>query len=242
MYANPMLLKELLRFIEDSRCYSQGYLYFISFLLFVVAVIQSLAAQHYANNAGRLSLHRRTACMGLIFRKSLRIASVHQQQNSQKSKATKDRVKTKKQAKQRGAGIGKVATLISKDCEKIRGMSQVSLNIMWLPLSIITCMLLLFSILGVASLVGLGFSLILLPIQASIGKSLARARKRGRESSEQRVGLMHELVVGIRIIKLLAWEMPLVKKVGDVFFVYIRIHYSTLPLPYVVWPLDYFCY
>ena len=105
------------------------------------------------------------------------------------------------------------------------------LNIMWLPLSIIICMLLLFSILGVASLVGLGFSLILLPIQASIGKSLARARKRGRESSEQRVGLMHELVVGIRIIKLLAWEMPLVKKVGNfvcIQFAFTTVHFHTL--------------
>ena len=221
-----MLLKELLNFIEDSRCYPEGYPYFISFLLLLVAVLQSLAYKHYLNNIICLSRYRRTACMGLVFRKSLRIASVvNDQQNAHKSKPVNDQVKTQKKTQKGAAGMGKVATIMSKDCDKIREVSDVSVNVFWEPLSVILVMLLLYSIIGVASFVGFGCTMILVPIQACIAKRLARVRKHGRESSEKRVGLMHEIVVGIRIIKLLAWEQPLVQKVGDVF-AYIRNHYS----------------
>ena len=212
LFANPMLLKELLGFIENSRCYPEEYPYFISFLLFVIAFLQSTAYEHFVNTTTRVSWHYRTACMGLISRKSLRIVSINQQQNAQKSTAAPGQVKAKKG----GAGIGKVATLMSNDCEKIRVASASYLNVVWLPLSIFINMSLLYSVIGPASFVGIGFSMILIPVQTCVGKSLARVRKRGREASDQRVGLMHELIIGIRIIKLLAWEMPLAKKVGAV--------------------------
>ena len=213
LFANPMLLKELLGFIENSRCYPEQYPYFISFLLFVIAFLQSAAYEHFINNNTRVSWHYRTACMGLISRKSLRIVSINQQQNAQESTAA---LPGQVKAKKGGAGIGKVATLMSNDCEKIRLASATYLNVLWLPLSIIINMSLLYSVIGPASFVGIGFSMILIPVQTCVGKSLARVRKRGREASDQRVGLMHELITGIRIIKLLAWEVPLAKKVRDV--------------------------
>ena len=54
-----------------------------------------------------------------------------------------------------------------------------------------------------------------MPVQVLVAKRLARVRKRGREASDQRVGLVHEFLVGVRIIKLLAWEMSFLKKVGN---------------------------
>lgn len=113
--------------------------------------------------------------------------------------------------------MGKAATLISQDCEKVRKMSSEVLDIFWTPMSVILGTLLLHSVIGVASLVGVGLLIILLPVQACNVRRLAASRRRGRRASDERVGLMHELVVGIRTIKLLAWERPLVTKVGDAY-------------------------
>ena len=216
MYVSPILMKEILSFIEDSSCYPEWYPYFISLLLFVITLGQSTIFQHYINITARLGLHRRTACMGLIFRKSLRIASVNQQQDQQ-SKATPDQKKSKKGGAA-ASGTGKLATLMSNDCNKIMLASQYFQNFYWQPMSVIVCMSLLYSIIGVSSFVGFGCLLLLLPIQVLVAKRLASVRKRGLKASGQRVGLVHELLVGIRIIKLLAWEIPFLRQVGGRYF------------------------
>ena len=210
MYVSPMLMKELLSFIEDSSCYPEWYPYFISLLLFVVTLGQSTLFQHYINTTSRLGLHRRTACMGLIFRKSLRIVSVNQRQ----SEAAPDQKKSTKGGAA-ASGTGKLTTLMSNDCDKVMQASFFFQNFYWQPLSVIICMCLLYSVIGVSSLVGLGCSLLLLPVQVLVAKRLARVRKSGLNASGKRVGLVHELLVGIRIIKLLAWEIPFLNKVPD---------------------------
>ena len=217
VYVKPMLMKELLSFIEDSSCYPERYPYFISSLLLVFTVCQSTIANQYSNTVGRLGMHTRTAAMGLLSRKSLRIASVHQPHHTQKPKVTRGQAEAKK-AGAAASEMGKVATLISKDCDKLKTLTESHCNCVWQPLSMIVSMCFLYSVIGVSSLVGLGCSLVLVPIQVCVGKRLALVRKHGRESSDQRVGLVHELVVGIRIIKFLAWEMPFLKQVGDIIW------------------------
>ena len=123
---------EIPGFIESSRCYPEEYPYFLSFLLFVIAFLQSTVYGHSANNTTRISRHYRTACLGLISCKPRRIVSINQQQNPQKtSKAAAPGHQVK--AKKGGAGIGKVATLMSNDCEKIRVASASYLNVLWQP-------------------------------------------------------------------------------------------------------------
>ena len=131
---------EIPGFIENSRCYPEEYPYFLSFLLFVIAFLQSTVYGHSAsaNNTTRISRHYRTACLGLISCKSRRILSVNQQQNPQKtSKAAAPGHQVK--AKKGGAGIGKVATLMSNDCEKIGVASASYLNVSWQPSSEYHC-------------------------------------------------------------------------------------------------------
>ena len=108
---------------------------------------------------------------------------------------------------------GTVATLISNDCSKVMLASKQFPALLWQPLSIIVCMSLLYSLLGVSSLAGLAIILVLLPFQVSAAKRLAQVRERGRDLSDYRVGLMHEFLVAIRTVKLLTWEKAFFKKV-----------------------------
>ena len=210
-YIQPTLVSELLKFITDSDCYPRWYPYFISLLIFSVSFVQSLIIQHNTHFTARLALHRRTMCMGLIFRKSLRIGIELPQPDDAHDK------QTHVPADQDDSGAtetGTVANLMANDCDKIMLASLNFQNIYWQPLSIAICIVLLYSHLGVSSLVGLGIWLFLLPIQILVAKKLNKLRKLGRKVTDHRVGLIHEFFVGIRIVKLLAWEEPILNKVS----------------------------
>ena len=209
-YIQPTLVSELLKFITDSNCYPNWYPYFISLLIFSVSFVQSLIIQHNAHFTARLALHRRTACMGLIFRKSLYIGTELPQPHDEQAHATSDNDNNE------ATDTGTVANLMANDCDKIMLASLNFQDIYWQPLSIIVCIALLYSHLGVSSLVGLGIWLFLLPIQIVVAKKLNKLRKLGRKVTDNRVGFIHEFFVGIRIVKLLAWEKPILKKVSNV--------------------------
>ena len=103
--------------------------------------------------------------------------------------------------------------MMSNDCSKVMLASKQFPALLWQPLSIIVCISLLYSLLGVSSFAGLVIILVLLPIQVAAAKRLAKVRKRGRDVSDYRVGLMHEFLVAIRTVKLLTWEKAFFKKV-----------------------------
>ena len=111
-------------------------------------------------------------------------------------------------------GIGAVATLMSNDAAKLWNLPQY-LHMLWSgPFQILIIMLLLVRVLTlVPALVGLAVCVAIIPLSTTVGKHLGTLRKVSMAATQERVRLCSEVVMGIKAIKLYAWEAPYVQRI-----------------------------
>jgi ABC-type multidrug transport system fused ATPase/permease subunit len=77
-------------------------------------------------------------------------------------------------------------------------------------------MYLLWSLFGPASIAGLGVIIILLPINAVLAGLASKQQKLAMKLRDDRLKSLYELLSGIKILKLYAWETPWAARVEDV--------------------------
>ena len=82
------------------------------------------------------------------------------------------------------------------------------------PIQLGICLGLLISNLGPSALAGFSVFVILTPIQSKFMKSLFRTRRKTMEWTDKRAKLLQELLGGMKLIKLFAWEVPFRKRIA----------------------------
>ncbi|KPI93322.1 putative multidrug resistance-associated protein lethal(2)03659 [Papilio xuthus] len=111
---------------------------------------------------------------------------------------------------------GKVVNLLSNDLQRF-DLAFLFLHYIWIiPLQLAAVCYLGYMQAGYAALIGLAALLILaLPIQGLLGKILGKFRFRTAVKTDARVKLMSEVINGIQVIKMYAWEIPFEKVVSE---------------------------
>lgn len=69
---------------------------------------------------------------------------------------------------------------------------------------------------GISAVIGVAFMLSFIPLQAWAAKKAAYYRQKTAERTDLRVKLMNEIVQGIQVIKMYAWERSFAKVIADV--------------------------
>ncbi|XP_076757864.1 ATP-binding cassette sub-family C member 4 isoform X2 [Xylocopa sonorina] len=112
---------------------------------------------------------------------------------------------------------GQVVNILSNDVSRFDEMCFF-LNFIWItPIQIIIITLILWHKVGVSSLVGIGaLLLITLPTDTIIIMLIHKMRKIVAIMTDKRVQLMNELINGIQVIKMYAWEQPFDKIVAAI--------------------------
>jgi ABC-type multidrug transport system fused ATPase/permease subunit len=82
-------------------------------------------------------------------------------------------------------------------------------------LQICLALYLLWEQLGIASIAGLGVMFIVLPINGYISGQLRYLTNKLMKIKDLRVKLMHEILCGIKVLKLYAWETSFEKQVME---------------------------
>jgi ABC-type multidrug transport system fused ATPase/permease subunit len=83
----------------------------------------------------------------------------------------------------------------------------LTVNTIWsAPLQIIIALILLWQQLGIATLAGMIFMFILLPFNGYITTKLRNIQTLVMKEKDKRVKLMNEILNGIKVLKLYAWE------------------------------------
>nr|UAX26432.1 ATP-binding cassette C subfamily [Galleria mellonella] len=153
----------------------------------------TMMCQHHNNLfVMRFSLRIKIACSALLYRKVLRMSQV-----------TLGEV----------AG-GKIVNLLSNDLARF-DFAFMFLHYVWLiPIQTAVVLYLLYNRAGYAPFVGL-FSVVVLifPIQAALTKLTAVIRRMVAQRTDRRIKLMNEIINGIQVIKMYAWEKPFQKVV-----------------------------
>ncbi|XP_052753897.1 ATP-binding cassette sub-family C member 4-like [Galleria mellonella] len=187
----PLLFSRLLSYWTDPTMTRQeAGLYALGML---GSNFVTMMCQHHNNLfVMRFSLKIKIACSALLYRKVLRMSQV---------------------ALGEVAG-GKIVNLLSNDLARF-DYAFMFLHYVWLiPIQTAVVLYLLYNRAGYAPFVGL-FSVIILifPIQAALTKLTAVIRRQTAQRTDRRIKLMNEIINGIQVIKMYAWEKPFQKVV-----------------------------
>ncbi|PNJ66042.1 ABCC3 isoform 9, partial [Pongo abelii] len=192
-FINPQLLSILIRFISNPMAPSWwGFL--VAGLMFLCSMMQSLILQHYYHYIFVTGLKFRTGIMGVIYRKALVIT------NSVKRAST----------------VGEIVNLMSVDAQRFMDLAPF-LNLLWsAPLQIILAIYFLWQNLGPSVLAGVAFMVLLIPLNGAVAVKMRAFQVKQMKLKDSRIKLMSEILNGIKVLKMYAWESSFLKQVEGI--------------------------
>ncbi|XP_057269004.1 multidrug resistance-associated protein 1-like isoform X6 [Pezoporus wallicus] len=192
-FMSPQLMKAMIVVSEDHPT-SYGSGYGLAIALFFVVLSQTLLHQLYQRNNMLTAVKIKTAVVGLMYKKALTLAN----------------------SSRRNYTTGEIVNLMSADTQQLMEMA-VNLNLLWsAPFQIIMAVVFLWKELGPSVLAGVALLLLVIPINALIAAKVKRLKKSQMKNSDQRVKLLSEMLHGIKILKLYAWEPAYQRKVMSI--------------------------
>lgn len=193
MFVGPEILRLLIRFVNDSSAPSwQGFFY--TALLFLCTCIQSLILQRYFHVCFVSGMRLRSAIIGAVYRKALVISS----------------------AARRTSTVGEMVNLMSVDAQRFMDLITY-INMIWsAPLQVVLALYFLWQNLGPSVLAGVAVMLLMVPVNAVIAMKTKTYQVAQMKSKDQRIKLMNEMLNGIKVLKLYAWELAFKDKVSQI--------------------------
>ncbi|XP_041835127.1 ATP-binding cassette sub-family C member 4-like [Melanotaenia boesemani] len=186
----PLLLGKIIQYFENydpddqrSLYIAYGYAAALSISSFGLAILQHL----YCCNVLRIGMKSRVAMCHMIYKKALRLSSEAMGRTT----------------------TGQIVNLLSND---VSHFNEITLNLHYLwvgPLQAVVIIVFLWYELGPSCLTGMAVIALMMPLQTWFGKLFGIFRTKTAVLTDGRIRIMNEVVSGIRIIKMYAWEKPL---------------------------------
>nr|XP_046238010.1 ATP-binding cassette sub-family C member 4-like isoform X2 [Scatophagus argus]XP_046238011.1 ATP-binding cassette sub-family C member 4-like isoform X2 [Scatophagus argus]XP_046238012.1 ATP-binding cassette sub-family C member 4-like isoform X2 [Scatophagus argus]XP_046238013.1 ATP-binding cassette sub-family C member 4-like isoform X2 [Scatophagus argus] len=193
----PLLLWKIIQYFEsydprDQRSLYMGYGYAAAMSLsaFGLTILQHL----YYYHVQRTGMKIRVAVCHMIYRKALSLSSESMGRTT----------------------TGQIVNLLSNDVGRF---DEITLNLHYLwvgPLQVVAVIVFLWYEIGPSCLAGVAAIALMLPVQTLFGKLFGMFRSKTAVLTDNRIRIMNEVVSGIRIIKMYAWEKPFSALVTEV--------------------------
>ncbi|KAJ2726275.1 hypothetical protein GGI07_000752, partial [Coemansia sp. Benny D115] len=197
-FLNPILLSRLIGFVsaygtEHAEPIEYGYFYALS--MFVVASVQTLAfQQHWVQNQ-RVKCLMKISYTTAIYRKTIVLSNDARQKHN----------------------IGGTVTHMSVDSQRVAEFAGNHSHHLWSsPLQIVLALYLLYQTLGWSMFAGVLVMLISIPTSARLSRAMRALNKLLMGYRDRRMKIMDEVLSGIKIIKLYAWETSFIRRINDV--------------------------
>uniref|UniRef100_A0A8C4RSC3 ATP-binding cassette, sub-family C (CFTR/MRP), member 8b n=1 Tax=Erpetoichthys calabaricus TaxID=27687 RepID=A0A8C4RSC3_ERPCA len=102
--------------------------------------------------------------------------------------------------------VGQICNLVAIDTNQLMWFFFLCPNLWAMPVQIILGVILLYYLLGISALIGATVIAVLAPVQYFVATKLSQAQKSTLEYSNERLKKTTELLRGIKLLKLYAWE------------------------------------
>ncbi|XP_035982687.1 canalicular multispecific organic anion transporter 1 [Fundulus heteroclitus] len=192
-FVSPQLLKLMISFTQDKSSYAWvGYLYAV--LLLVVALLQSLLLQQYVQRCFVLGMKVRAALMAAVYKKALVMSNDNRKEST----------------------VGETVNLMSADAQRFNDVTNF-LHLLWsCPLQIIMAISFLWLELGPSTLAGVAVMVLMVPVNGVLANKAKTIQTENMKFKDKRLRIMNEMLNGIKILKLFAWEPSFRTQVEDI--------------------------
>ncbi|OQR85424.1 ATP-binding Cassette (ABC) Superfamily [Achlya hypogyna] len=191
-FVGPMVIKLIIEFLSDPDADLRVGLVYAG-AIFVSGVVQSFALRQYFFYCFETGLRLRSAVVTAVYQKSLVLSAA--------AKAKKS--------------TGEITNLMSIDAQRLQDITSYSHAIWYAFFQILVSSYLLYLQLGVAFVSGVVVILLLIPATAGISKIMQSLQERLMSVKDERVKVVYEVLSGIKVIKLQAWENSFTSRVME---------------------------
>lgn len=182
LFINPKLLGLIINHAGSDDPLWKGLTY--AGMMFLVNALMTLLGSEQMNIFFKIGVRMKTILTSAIYRKALRISN----------------------AARRDKTVGEIVNLMAVDAVKFQELMGL-VNTLWsAPLSIILAIYFLWQELGPAALTGVVVMVLLIPLNTLIVKKSKALQTKQMKDKDNRVKMMNEILSGMKVLKLYAWE------------------------------------
>ncbi|EIW68338.1 hypothetical protein TREMEDRAFT_32323 [Tremella mesenterica DSM 1558] len=162
----------------------------LAFALLIMLVVGSMTVHHFFVRSMSVGVLGRGAIISSVYSRALRL--------TQKSRGELPN--------------GKLVNHISTDTSRI-DFAAGFFHLIWTsPIQFVVIMIILLVEIGYSALPGIAFLALATPLQFNFMKTLFSIRKKSMVWTDKRAKLLQEILGGMRIVKLMAWEIPFLNR------------------------------
>ncbi|XP_063890892.1 ATP-binding cassette sub-family C member 4 [Helicoverpa armigera] len=184
--AQPVFLGKLVEFYSAGHTMQREEAYMYAGAVVLCSALNVFVVHPYMMAILHMGMKFRVACCSLIYRKSLRLSKTALGETT----------------------VGQVVNLLSNDVNRF-DVAIIFLHYLWIgPLATVIITYFMWVEISWAAVVGVGFMLAFIPLQAYLGKRTSVLRLKTALRTDERVRLMNEILSGIQVIKMYTWEKP----------------------------------
>lgn len=192
VYIRPLILHYLIGFTESQDAVWKGYTMAVA--LFAMSSIESVLTNQSLYMNSRISRNIEKSLISAIYKKSLRIKP------EERKKYTS----------------GEIVNLMAIDSSSV----TVTIDDVWIilltPLKVFMTFYLLYNILGYAIITGIVIFFLIIPLNSLACYQITKCNKKKMTVKDSRVKLINEVLQGIKVLKLYAWELSFQEKITQI--------------------------
>jgi len=190
LFVGPQVLHAMIDFLRDDQAPLARGLW-LTLAVTISQILMSFCLRHYFFKCYQTGLRIRTAIVLAVYRKALKLSASERQTRT----------------------LGEITNLISIDASRLQDLMNY-MNSLWSsPLQIALSLFFLWGELGASSLGGVAVILGMTPVTKWIAQYMGRLQKILMKAKDKRIELNSEVLSGIKVIKLQAWEEPFQKRI-----------------------------
>ncbi|CAJ0929482.1 unnamed protein product, partial [Mesorhabditis belari] len=192
LFVNPLLLKYLIDFVSTpSAPLSFGLL--CALCMFINSLLRSFLNNNYAYIILQNSVWMQSMLSNAIFRKILRLSPVSRGRHT----------------------VGEMMNFLAVDAEKIMAYLPFLVETITCPMDIVISMIMLWAIMGPTAISGIVLMVCIVPFNYYTSKYIKVLQKKQLKVKDERTKMSNEVLNGIKLIKLYAWEEAFEKEIDQ---------------------------
>ncbi|KAJ7155701.1 multidrug resistance-associated ABC transporter [Mycena filopes] len=238
-YLPPFFMSRVLKYLEgdvgrENRAWG---LVWVGGLFGANVVLSVVTGQLWSLTTTTLQANIRTQLNSALFAKTLvrkdvassaaAITAAVGADNPAKKDGEEGKEKDGEEGEDAFSSKAQVMTLMTTDVDRVGRFCHQMFTLIDAPLELAIGTAFLYSLLGTSAFVGLGVSVLCMPLNHFAGKVVKGAQTNLMKSRDERVALMNEVLGGIRMLKFMAWERSFEARIMKIRAVELRYQRLT---------------